>query len=316
MNSLRTLPGDAEILAARGGKSPVNPQAVWAALVEPERSAGGDIVDVATLFLTGRECPFRCLMCDLWKNTLDGPTPAGAIPAQIDRALARLPPARHIKLYNSGNFFDPLAVPRDDYPAIAQRVRTFDNVIVENHPRLCGDDCRRFRELLETRLEVALGLETVHPAALAALNKRMTVADFDRAAEFLLAAGIAVRVFLLLRPPLLCEREGVTWAIASIRHAFDTGAACCSIIPTRAGNGILERLERDGLFAPPRLASLENVLAEGIRLGRGRVFADLWDAERLAECPQCGQRRIERLRQMNLTQQVLPSVDCDCEAAP
>ena len=315
MSNLRSLPRDAEILAARGPKNRVDPHVAWAALVEPERTAAGTIADVATIFLTNRECPLRCLMCDLWKNTTDESVPAGAIPTQIERALARLPAAQQIKLYNSGNFFDPLAIPPDDYPAIAQRLQAFDNVIVENHPRMCTSDCLRFRDLLETSLEVALGLETVHAKALATLNKRMTVGDFDRAARFLRDEGIAVRAFLLLRPPLMTDEEGIHWALASVEHAFEAGADCCSIIPTRAGNGVMERLERDGLFAPPRLASLECVLEEGIALRRGRVFVDLWDAQRLAACSRCGPARIERLRQMNLLQEMLPPVACDCEAA-
>jgi hypothetical protein len=72
---------------------------------------------------------------------------------------------------------------------------------------------------------------------------------------------------------------------------------------------------RDGRFRPPRLASLESVLEQGIQLARGRVFADLWDAQRLPQCPKCGPRRIERLRQTNLTQALQPPVLCDCERA-
>src|SRR5262245_15239857 len=140
----------AQILAARGPKNAVDPQRPYAYLVEDECSASGEVVPVATLFLTNRECPFRCLMCALWQNTTDETVPVGAIPAQIDFALSQLPPARQIKLYNSGNFFDPQAIPREDFPAIVSRVRGFENVIVENHPRLCGDDCLRFRDLLQT----------------------------------------------------------------------------------------------------------------------------------------------------------------------
>jgi radical SAM enzyme (TIGR01210 family) len=315
MPSLRTPIGDAAILAGRGAKNRVDPRVPWAFFVEPERSEAGKIVDVATIFLTNRECPFRCLFCDLWKNTTDEPVPPGAIPAQIDYALARLPPARQIKLYNSGNFFDPLAIPREDYAAIASRVRHFEKVIVENHPRLCGDECLRFAELLEdTPLEIALGLETIHPDVLAALNKRMTVDDFDHAAQFLHTAGIAVRAFLLLKPPLVTdEAEAIEWTLKSIEHAFAAGAGCCSVIPTRGGNGIMEHLQADGQFAPPRLASLERVLEQGIRLARGRVFADLWDAEKLADCAACGPARIDRLRQMNLCQEILPRVACHCE---
>ena len=74
--------------------------------MEDERTESGEIAPVATILLTNRECPWRCLMCDLWQHTLAGPTPIGAIPAQIDYALAQLPSARAIKLYNSGSFFD------------------------------------------------------------------------------------------------------------------------------------------------------------------------------------------------------------------
>ena len=309
------LPAEAEILAARPAKNRVDPRVPWAFLAEDERPAVGHVVKVATIFLTNRECPFRCLMCDLWKNTTDEVVPAGAIAEQIDHALARLPTCQQVKLYNSGNFFDPLAIAREEYPAIAARTRCFENVIVENHPRLCGDDCLRFRDLLGAPLEIALGLETIHPVLLPALNKRMSLADFDRATAFLREHDIAVRAFVLLGLPLVREEEAIRWTIRSMEHAFAAGVGCCSIIPTRAGNGIMDRLAAEGRFTPPRLHSLETVLDMGILLGQGRVFVDLWDAERLAACPRCGPRRIERLRRMNLSQEVLPSIVCECERA-
>lgn len=270
-------------------------------------------MDVATLFLTNRECPFRCLMCDLWRNTTEQTVPPGAIPAQIDYALRQLPAARHIKLYNSGNFFDVNAIPREDYPAIADRVRQFERVVVENHPRLCSRECTRFHELIGTELEIALGLETIHPQVLPALNKQMTCDDFSRAAEFLHEHGICVRAFILLRPPYLSEDEGVDWALRSMEFAFSAGAGCCSVIPTRGGNGIMERLEQQGQFSSPTLASMERVLEEGLRMGRGRVFIDLWDAEKFSSCTRCGSRRRERMHQMNLSQQFLPHVVCTCQ---
>lgn len=307
---------DQDILSARGPKNALDVFRPWAFHIEPERTAAGEIEEVATLFLTNRECPFRCLMCDLWKNTTDEKVPTGAIPRQIDYALARLPEAAHIKLYNSGNFFDVRAIPREDYPAIVERVRGFKTVIVENHPRLTGGECLRFRDALGTNLEVAIGLETVHPEVLPRLNKQMTAADFARAAEFVCDNEIAVRAFILLKPPFLSEPEGLHWAIRSLEFAFAHGAGCCTVIPTRAGNGIMEQLQQQGDFAPPALSSLEEALEEGLKLRRGRVFVDLWDVEKLFDCPDCGPRRAERLRRMNLSQQILPPVDCHCREQP
>src|SRR5262249_13617703 len=121
--------------------------------------------------------------CDLWKNTTGETVPRAVIPAQIRRSLAELPPARRVKLYNSGSFFDHRAIPREDHAEIAALLAGFERVIVESHPALVGESCRSFRCLLDGNLEVALGLETVHPSVLERLNKRMTIDDFRRAAE-------------------------------------------------------------------------------------------------------------------------------------
>lgn len=306
----RDLFTDADVLAARPAKNVVDPLKPYAFLVERERTARGSVEDVATLFLTNRECPFRCLMCDLWENTTDDTVPLGAIPAQIEYALDRLPPAQHIKLYNSGNFFDAKAIPRDDFAAIAERVRRFDTVIVENHPRLCGDACSRFRDQIGTDLEIALGLETVHPAILPALNKRMSLDDFERAVGLLVGDEIAVRAFVLLGLPWLSESEAIEWAVRSVEFAFSIGVSCCSVIPTRAKHGVMTRLEHEVQFRPPTLASLEQAAEAIVSLGKGRAFVDLWDAERWEACSTCAHRRIERLRQMNFTQRVSPKISC------
>jgi radical SAM enzyme (TIGR01210 family) len=306
---------DARILALRPSKNAVDPWQPYAYLVEAERTRAGIVADTGVVFLTNRECPFRCLMCDLWKNTTDSRVPLGAIPAQIQFALNRLPPIRHVKLYNAGNFFDAQAIPPADWTRIAELLDSFETIIVENHPRLVSRRCLEFRDLLHGEFQVAMGLETVHPQVLPRLNKQMTLDDFARATEFLASHEIPVRAFILLRSPFLSEEEGVRWAKESIRFAFDAGVECCVIIPTRSGNGAMEVLERQGQFAPPCLRSLEEVLAFGICQERGRVFADLWDVEKLHPCEDCRAKRILRLREMNLTQSMLPPVSCACEGS-
>ncbi len=297
-------------LARRPPRNRLNPWRPYAYLAEEEPSETGEVVPVATIFLTNRECPWRCLMCDLWRNTLTEAVPAGAIPEQIRYALDRLPQARHVKLYNNGSFFDPKAVPPGDFEAIAELVRPFERVIVECHPALVGEAPLRFRDLLQGRLEVAMGLETVHPQVLPRLNKGMTLVQFSRAADFLRRNGIALRVFILVVPPFLKADEGLYWAKRSLDFAFDCGATVASLIPTRGGNGAMEALAARGEFKPPRLGALEAAAAYGIGLDRGRVFADLWDVERFASCTACFAPRAARLREMNLRQVVPPPVDC------
>ncbi|MFM7868238.1 MAG: radical SAM protein [Planctomycetaceae bacterium] len=244
-------------------------------------------------------------MCDLWQNTLTETVSPGLIPQQIDFALQRLPHAPHLKLYNSGNFFDPAAVPVRDLPAIAARVRQFDTVIVENHPRLCTERCDQFQQLCGTQLEVAMGLETAHEPTLARLNKQMTLADFESACRLLQKQHILIRSFVLLKLPWSTEQEGIEHALQSVRFAFDCGVSCCSVIPVRAGNGMLDQLQQAAQFEPPKLSSLETVLKETLSWRRGRVFTDLWDARRFADSPDTAAQQLQNLLSMNLRQQPL-----------
>src|SRR3954471_2896439 len=88
---------DRWILERRPARNLLDPWRPYAFLVEREAGVGGELVEVATLFLTNRECPYRCLMCDLWRNTLEETVPEGAVAAQIAFALERLPRAQHLK---------------------------------------------------------------------------------------------------------------------------------------------------------------------------------------------------------------------------
>lgn len=293
------------------------------------------LADVVTVFLTGRECPWRCAMCDLWQQTIAEDTPLGAIPLQLRDALRSVatvhppdatPHARHIKLYNASSFFDPRAVPPADYDAIAKVVRDFSRVIVESHPSLVGPRVDRWLEALRQaartltppRLEVAMGLETAHPDALERLNKRMTVGDFRAAAKALRERAIDVRAFVLVSPPFVPTSEQSMWLQQSIDVAFDAGASVVSLIPTRTGNGTVDALQVENRFVPPTLDLFEHAFDRALdEFGsHGRLFADVWDLERLAGCAVCLGARRARLVAMNETQRGAARVRCDRCAQP
>ena len=300
------------IISYRGKKNNVDPRRPYAWLIEKERTASGKIEDTAIIFLTNNECSFHCLMCDLWKNTTDKSVPAGAIPEQIEWALTQMPKAKHLKLYNSGSFFDERAIPEVDYPKIASLIDHFETVIVESHPKLINEKCIRFNDMIQPKLEVAIGLETIHPKILKLLNKQMTLDDFSNAVNFLSENGIRSRAFILLKPPFLSEEEGIYWARRSIDFAFDLGVECCTIIPVRPGNGAIDQLLESGDFSLPEISSLENVLEYGIELRAGRVFADTWDMKIFSNCEKCFDQRMERLNTMNLSQQLSDRIFCSC----
>ncbi|GIX05219.1 MAG: hypothetical protein KatS3mg114_1088 [Planctomycetaceae bacterium] len=304
--------------------------------LEQEPMEAGDMASCLAMFLTGQECPFACMFCDLWQHTVMTPTPAGALPHQVQQILYEvscqvgrslpsalepphrvaniLPQVQIVKLYNSSNFFDPRAVPVEDYPALAASLAGIARVVVENHPRLCQGLVPRFRALLSGRLEVALGLETIHPELLPRLNKQMSWEDVERAVERLHRWDCDVRGFVLLGLPGLTVEECMIWAARTVSAAWDLGIRHVSLIPWRGTWGFWERPEWQRLRPKFRPDDLYAALTLGLEQRRGLLQLDLWDAQRWLTCPSCAEVRLQTLRTMNLRQQVLPWPQCVCDA--
>lgn len=300
-----------EIEKLRPERNIVSPDIPYHFLHEQEPGQEGNLENVNTIFLTSKECSFKCVMCDLWKNTLKESTASGAILKQIDYALERLPKSDVIKLYNNGNFFDTKAIPLSDYPGIIKRLHSYNKVIVENHPKLCGQACIEFNEKLNGKLEIAMGLETIHPDVLPKLNKQLSPEDFKKATAFLRRHDIDIRAFILLNPPFLIgEKENIEWTLKTVQFAFECGVVCCSIIPTRPGNGIMESLQKKGDYIPPTLNALEEVFEKALELKKGRVFVDCWNIDFLSNCPYCFDERKHRLEEMNSDQIIHQRIVC------
>ena len=157
-----------------------------------------------------------------------------------------------------------------------------------------------------------MGLETVHADALERLNKRMTIDQFAGAADALRRRGILVRVFLLMAPPFVPADEQREWLLRSVDAAFDCGASVVTLIPTRTGNGALEELWANGFFRQPTLDDVEQSVDAALEAsrGRGRLFVDVWDLDRFAQCRECLNARRDRLHRMNLEQRILPPIVC------
>lgn len=222
---------------------PFDPHRHQGVQIETERSFDGasDFLEPsATVFLTGAECPFQCVFCDLWQYTLDGPTPTGALPTQLEAALDEVETSSRtglLKLYNASNWFDERAVPSADDDRIVGLCDGFRRVVVESHARLLlgrgGDRCRTFGAALDDRLQVALGVETVHPEALPRLNKALDLEDLRRSAVHLRSWDVEIRTFVLIGAPYVSDAESIDWTVRSCEFSLELGAVAVSLIPLR-----------------------------------------------------------------------------------
>ena len=308
---------DRRIRSLRPPKAQVDPYKAHGTLVEDERRPDGKVERALTVFLTGAECPFTCSFCDLWRWTTDGPTTPGALISQLESALKSFTgvvPER-LKLYNASNFFDQRAVPPGDLLGIAELSAPFAGVTVESHANTIGATTVAFAQRIAGRLEVAVGLETIHPVAAPQLNKRLDLARFDSAARFLSENGIDLRVFVLLGAPYVPDEESVEWTVRTVEHAVGRGASVVSIIPVRGGNGEMERLQALGDVTLPTMSQLEETLDRCLQFTGTVVTADLWDVERLPGCEHCRSERVERLQRLNNTANAEPRIICAmCES--
>ena len=180
---------------------------------------------------------------------------------------------------------------------------------VESHPRLVGERTWRFRDRLAPSLEVAMGLETAHPDALARLNKGCTSTTSPPRRAALAAHGVGLRVFLLVHPPFVPRDERTPWLLRSIdvgdrrrrvrdradpdprRHAarWRRWPAAGAVRAAVAGRRSKTR-RRSAIGSRGR--------------SRARVLADLWDLAAFAACAACLEARRARLLRLNLEQRV------------
>ncbi len=200
-----------------------------------------------------------------------------------------------LKLYNSGNFFDPQSIPIGDYQAIAERCEGFSRLVVENHPRFGAGRLRKFRDLLAAKLEVAVGLETVQPRWLDRLGKQMSRDDFDRYARWLSMEGVDLRVFLIIGVPGVTPKEAVRWTRLSVRHALAASARHISLIPARFGQGWSGSGDQLPTLSTERLVEIQQATLRDVD-GRAAVTIDLWNIDQ-------NDPHFEDLQRRNLTQQ-------------
>ena len=281
----------------------------------------GDVVDSLVVIFRTSGCYWArsggCSMCGYVSDT--------ALEVSLDDLMHQLKKvsARHsgqplAKVYTSGSFFDETEVPRDFRLAVLEELgKKSRKLIVESLPHFVK------KELVEEavqqcgKFEVALGVESATPAVLKhSVNKPFTVEQHAKAAETVHASGGSVKVYLLIKPPFLTEREAIEDAVSSAEKVGGF-ADTISFNPVNVQRGTLvERLWRHGEFRPPWLWSVVDVL-ERTRPQRPRVMSDP-TAAGLARgahnCGRCDARVAAAIKDFSLKLRGgFEGIECECK---
>ncbi len=304
---------DRWVESLRPGKSALDAQRPVDAFVEEEMLPSGHCGRVLTVLLSNRECPYRCVFCGLWQETLDHTPEPCAVAEQVRLAIEQHGVCDAIKLYNAGSFFDEHAIPVSDHARIAALCRDFPVVIVESRPELI--DARAVAFARQVRhLQIAIGLEVADDTLLALMNKRMSCASVRRASEFLRNAGMSWRAFVMVQPPFVDEADAVALAEKTVAFSAECGAQAVSLIRSYATAGSMEQFAREGFWKPPSLWTVHAAAQKALATFPGITLVDRWSLRHGPTCRQCASGMDDAFALLN-TRQHLPEVTCDCRRA-
>ncbi len=275
---------------------------------------GDETVDCRTIILSTVGCSWRkCRMCSYYLEA--NLNASREVLEQEFKSAYRK--AEVVKIFTSGSFFDEREVPRD------LRLKIYDvlkkdgvkKLVVESRPEFITDSIVKEIEQAGITIEVGIGLETSNDwIRNDILNKGFSFRDFKDAATRVKEAGGRVKAYLLLKPPLLSEKEAVEDAIRSIRDVRGLVDVVSLNLMTIHKKTFVERLWERGLYRPPWLWSAVEVLKKS----DVEIICDPVAAGKKRgphNCYECDPKFVEAIKNFSLLQDkgLLFDLECECE---
>jgi len=228
-------------------------------------------------------------------------------------------------VYNDGNFFAERELPSDARDYICRRVADAGcgTLMVESLPQFITAPVldHTLQMLGSTRLCVGIGLQSANDLVRElCVNTRITRSQFLKAVSLLASKGCWIKVYVMLKPPFLTEREAIEDAVESIRYAYGLGIHDVTLCPTRvAPQTVAALLYEYGLYQPPWLWSIVDVLRQTANEGHVRVAclnlrSTDFHSVHPSNCDECTNRVTETIEAFN-TDRILDNLvilDCEC----
>lgn len=294
-------------------RSPSQLEACW----KEKDLIEGEISDAMVIILRTNGCCWAksggCNMCGYRSASLSDVT-EDDLNKQIDEALARYKGEPFVKIYTSGSFLDVKEIPVSIRDRIFREFSECRRILVESRPEFVKKDVLSG---LPGTLTIALGLESSDPDVLRmSINKGFTPEDSRNAGLMIKDAGLAVRTYLLLKPPFLSESAAIEDTIRSALFA-DEFSDEISINPLNVQRGTLsERLWRSGDLRSPWIWSLVKVMREL----SGKVGARLMSSPSggassrgVHNCGKCDRELLDAIERFSFSQNINDlNITCGC----
>jgi radical SAM enzyme (TIGR01210 family) len=254
--------------SADHGKRPDSPVSVWKEL---DRLRGYPEKTAVAIFRTTGCAWYRfsaCSMCGYF-NDISADVKEEDLMKQVDVVASKLDGEEAIKVFTSGSFLDPLEFPISArnyfFETLSGRI---DKFLVESRTEYLTDRNLTDLKTFGNRIRIAIGLESASDEIVnGSINKGSTFAKYVEAANTAKRLGMEVRTYLLLKPPFISEKEAIDDVLKSVElvRPFTTDVSINPMNIQR--NTMVEFLWKKGLYRPPRLYSVAEVLLRASKMG-------------------------------------------------
>jgi radical SAM enzyme (TIGR01210 family) len=177
-----------------------------------------------------------------------------------------------VKIFTSGSFFDNDEVPVEARMNIVGLLnkKNIEHLIIESRPEFINSKIlNEMSSSFNGRLQIAIGLESCNNNILThSINKGFLFEDYSAAAELCKDHRLLAKIYLLLKPPFISERDAIFDVVKSIEILVENEITdVISINPVNIQKfTVVEYLFKHNDYRPPWLWSVVKVLELGFRI--------------------------------------------------
>ncbi len=326
-----TLRARGRSLSKRKKRDPTRPSAKWIASARVGREQGTALAIVLSTIgcAHARSDSGGCTMCSYLLDGVQEMPTSDQIVAQFNFAMKELETKEaplSVKIYTSGSFLDDEEIPADARSEILRIIAADERVrevVLESRPEYVNDTTLSIvREVLGDRIvEIGMGLESASDTVrTVCINKNFDLQTFKDALKTAKNYNIGMRAYVLLKPPLLTERDALLDAISTVQEARTLGVTTVSLNPVNVQKyTLVEKLWTRGNYRPPWLWSVLEVLRKASNISDEwmKIVCDpVAGGKRRGahNCGKCDNDLVEAIRQFSLSQDpvALENLTCDC----
>ncbi len=326
-----TLQSRGRSIKKRKKRDPTRPSAKWTSSARVGREQGTALATVLSTIgcAHARSDSGGCTMCSYLLDGVQEMPTSDQIVAQFKFAMKELEEKEaplSVKIYTSGSFLDDEEIPADARSEILSIIAADERireVVLESRPEYVTDSTLSIvREILGDRIvEIGMGLESASDTVrTVCINKNFDLQMFKDSLKTAKNYNIGMRAYVLLKPPLLTERDALQDAISTVQEARALGVTTVSLNPVNVQKyTLVERLWTRRNFRPPWLWSVLEVLREASNTSDEwmKIVCDpVAGGKRRGahNCGKCDHDLIEAIRQFSLSQDpaALENLTCDC----